>query len=169
MNHLECLHTYGFETKSRRIALGLEKSHWNDAFCIAGGSTQKRILPLTVEQVRRNNRSLEKFYDAQFIDIRSGEKASGQDLSSGRRKRNRNLNGENLRKYRGEKLSRGKRTIRKERYPIQPNDLLVYQGKKYTAKGVHNKGSRVILKETGKSVKVSDVHIYAYGKGFKIS
>jgi hypothetical protein len=135
VNHLGCLHTYGFETKSKRIALGLEKSHWNDAFCIAGGSTQKRILPLTVEQVRRNNRSLQKFYDAKFIDIRSGEKASGQDLSSGRRKRNRNLNGENLRKYRGEKLLKGKRTIRENRYPIQPNDVLVYQGKKYTAKG----------------------------------
>ncbi|MDA8143418.1 MAG: RNA-guided endonuclease IscB [Thermoplasmatales archaeon] len=51
--------TYGFITKRNRISLGLEKSHANDAFVIAGGTTQARSTPCEVKQRRRNNRSLQ--------------------------------------------------------------------------------------------------------------
>ncbi|MFX1520231.1 MAG: RNA-guided endonuclease IscB [Promethearchaeota archaeon] len=54
----EC--TYGYVTKYQRNKLGLEKSHVNDAFVIAGGTTQERCRPYEVIQVRRNNRSLQK-------------------------------------------------------------------------------------------------------------
>ncbi|MDA8337079.1 MAG: RNA-guided endonuclease IscB [Peptococcaceae bacterium] len=58
--------TFGRITKSRRIDLGLPKSHANDAFCIAGGTGEtSRYSPIGMEQVRRNNRCLRKFYDAQ--------------------------------------------------------------------------------------------------------
>src|SRR5699024_6218087 len=96
---IETNHTYGFETKSKRIDLKLEKSHSNDAFCIAGGSTQTRVETFSIEQIRRNNRSLEKFYDAKFIDSRTGKKVSASELSCGRTARNKNLNGENLKIY----------------------------------------------------------------------
>ena len=43
---LSAMHTYGYITKSGRIALKLEKTHYNDAFVIAGGSTQKRATPM---------------------------------------------------------------------------------------------------------------------------
>lgn len=168
-NTLKCEHTYGYDTKSKRIALKLEKTHYNDAFCIAGGSEQQRVEPIIFEQIRRNNRSLEKFYDAKYIDIRSNEKVSGQDLFNGRRTRNKNLNSENLHKYRGEKVSKGKRTIRKERYFYQPNDLVKYQDKIYTVKGTHNKGTRVILKENNKSIKVSELTPYKFKKGLAAS
>ncbi|WP_047154203.1 hypothetical protein [Aneurinibacillus tyrosinisolvens] len=69
---------------------------------------QTRTVPFAIRQVRRNHRSLEKFYDAKYIDIRTGAKASGQDLFCGRRTRNREISGENLRQYRGEKLSKGR-------------------------------------------------------------
>lgn len=46
---LETNHTYGFKTKSKRIDLKLEKSHFNDAFCIAGGNTQTRAETFSVE------------------------------------------------------------------------------------------------------------------------
>lgn len=52
-------HTYGYITKSRRIELGLAKSHSNDAFIIASGTTQERCESFTVTQTRRNNRSLQ--------------------------------------------------------------------------------------------------------------
>ena len=39
-------HTYGYITKSGRIALKLDKTHYNDAFVIAGGSTAKRATPM---------------------------------------------------------------------------------------------------------------------------
>ncbi|MEA2059561.1 MAG: hypothetical protein U9P10_03355 [Thermodesulfobacteriota bacterium] len=60
VNQLECQHTYGYITKSKRIELKLNKSHHNDAFVIANGTNQQRVTPFTVTQRRRNNRSLEK-------------------------------------------------------------------------------------------------------------
>ena len=53
--------TYGYLTKSSRIALKLEKSHANDAFCIAGGSGQERTdNNYFIKYVRKCNRSLFK-------------------------------------------------------------------------------------------------------------
>ncbi len=52
-------HTLGFITKKNRIAMGLDKTHYNDAFVIAGGTDQIRTLPFTITQRRRNNRSIQ--------------------------------------------------------------------------------------------------------------
>ncbi|MHB1742068.1 MAG: RNA-guided endonuclease IscB [Thermoplasmataceae archaeon] len=52
-------HTLGFITKKNRISLGLDKTHVNDAFVIAGGTDQIRTLPFTITQRRRNNRSIQ--------------------------------------------------------------------------------------------------------------
>jgi len=60
VEQLEAEHTYGYITKYQRNKLGLEKSHINDAFVIAGGINQERCRPYEVIQVRRNNRSLQK-------------------------------------------------------------------------------------------------------------
>jgi len=60
VNILGCEHTYGYITKSGRIRRGLDKSHANDAFIIAGGNDQKRSKQLKIIQVRRNNRCLQK-------------------------------------------------------------------------------------------------------------
>ena len=76
-SELSAMHTYGYITKSGRIALKLEKTHYNDAFVIAGGSTQKRAAPIFMGQKRRNNRKLERFLDGKHIDkraIRSSKK-----------------------------------------------------------------------------------------------
>jgi hypothetical protein len=163
-----CEHTYGHITKSKRIELKLEKSHATDAFCIAGGSNQKRATPITIKQVRRNNRSLQKFYDAKYIDRRIGEKVSGQELNCGRRTRNKNLNTENLRIYRGKKISPGRVSIRKNRYPYQPGDTVLYLKGKYTVKWVQNLGTYIKLTELNKLVKTSEVHILHYGKGLSV-
>ena len=53
--------TYGYLTKSARIALKLEKSHSSDAFCIAGGSKHKKLnYSYFIKFVRKCNRSLFK-------------------------------------------------------------------------------------------------------------
>ena len=52
-------HTFGYITKRNRISLGMDKSHANDAFVIAGGTEQIRTSPFAVTQRRRNNRSLQ--------------------------------------------------------------------------------------------------------------
>jgi hypothetical protein len=53
-------HTYGYITKTNRMALGLAKSHVNDAYVIAGGTVQERVSPFRVKQVRKCNRKLFK-------------------------------------------------------------------------------------------------------------
>ena len=52
-------HTFGYITKRNRVSLGMDKSHANDAFVIAGGNEQIRTSPFAVTQRRRNNRSLQ--------------------------------------------------------------------------------------------------------------
>ena len=60
--------------------------------------------------------NLRLILDSKIIDIRTGKKVSGGDLSYGRITRNKNLNTKNLRKYRDTKISKGQRRIRKEKY-----------------------------------------------------
>lgn len=134
---------YGYETKFNREQLELPKSHHNDAFIIAGGKNQVRIKPLILEQIRRNKRSMEQFYDAKYIDTRTGKKESGSTLFSGRRTKNKNLNGENLRVYRGQKLSKGSRRIKKQRYPYNPNDYVEFENKNYRVIGMQNLGTGI--------------------------
>ena len=59
VNTLKCGWTYGYITKHARIKLDMEKSHVNDAFVIAGGTTQSRSKPYKLTQTRRNNRSIQ--------------------------------------------------------------------------------------------------------------
>jgi len=59
--HLNRNGTYGYITKSKRIEVGLPKSHVNDAFVIAGGQKQERIdVQYLGAFTRRQNRKLRK-------------------------------------------------------------------------------------------------------------
>lgn len=158
--------TYGYITKNHRIENKIEKTHYNDAFAIAKGINQIRSEKIfEVKQSRRNNRSLEMFYDAKYIDIRTGNKVTGGDLNNGRRTRNKNLNGENLHVYRGQKLSKGQRRIRKVRYFYQPNDLVKYNGKIYSVRGTQNGGVYIRLNEIKKVPRADLLTPYKFNKG----
>lgn len=158
--------TYGYITKNHRIKNKIEKTHYNDAFAIAKGINQVRSNKIhEVKQSRRNNRSLEMFYDAKYIDTRTAEKASGGDLNNGRRTRNKNLNSENLHQYRGQKLSKGQRRIRKVRYFYHPNDLVKYEGKVYSVRGTQNRGAYIRLNEIKKVPRVDLLIPYKFNKG----
>ncbi|MBA3533644.1 MAG: HNH endonuclease [Ardenticatenales bacterium] len=157
--------TYGYVTKSRRIELELPKSHSNDAFVIAGGSSQARAEPLLLEQVRRNRRALQVWYDAKYVDARTGEVVKAQVLNNGRRTRNRNLSGENLRRYRGQKVSKGRISIRRQRYPYQPGDLVRYEGQIYRVQGMGGYGRNVKLAGQSKEVRASLVSPVCWRKG----
>jgi hypothetical protein len=165
VNDIGGVSTYGYLTKSGRIALGLPKTHYQDAFVIAGGAQQVRADPMLMEQRRRNNRSLQKFYDARYLDTRSGEKAHGQELNSGRRTRNKNLNGENLRVYRGVKVSNGRVSIRRRRYACQSGSLVRYKGQIYMAKGIQNHGDYIKLAGLPKPIKTSLISLICSRKG----
>lgn len=57
--YTEAEETFGYETKAKRREIGLEKSHSNDAFVIAGGKNQIRSKEFEVIQKRKNNRCLQ--------------------------------------------------------------------------------------------------------------
>jgi len=119
-------HTYGYVTKYQRNKLGLEKSHINDAFVIAGGTNQERCRPYQVIQVRRNNRAIQT--------NRKGFTPS----------------------------------IRKQRYQLQPHDLVTYDGKRYKVKGVFNYGKWIRLSGSNGTVvntTIKNVELLKYGKG----
>ncbi|MUG91695.1 paclitaxel/taxanoid biosynthesis susceptibility protein TS1 [Scytonema sp. UIC 10036] len=160
-NEGEYSSTYGYITKGVRRDFNIEKSHHNDAFVIAGGTTQERIEPLMLEQIRRNKRSMEQFYDAKYIDSRDGSIKSGSELSSGRRIRNKNKNGENLRVYRQRKVSKGQRRIKKSRYRYNSKDFVMFENAVYEVVGMQNLGTGVKLKDypgvTNKVVNVKKV------------
>ena len=165
VNLEDCFHTYGYITKNNRIKNKIEKTHYNDAFVISGGTTQDRIESIILKQVKRNNRSLEMFYDAKYIDTRTGEKVNGGDLNNGRRKRNKNLNTENLHQFRGEKISKGQRRIRTKRYFYQPSDLVRFEGNIYSVRGTQNGGAYIRLNEIKKVPRVDLLTPYKFNKG----
>jgi len=103
--------TYGYITKVHRRELKLEKSHTNDAFVIAGGTTQERCEPIQLRFKRKNNRCLQL-------------NRKGFD-----------------------------RSIRKQRYPIQPKDIVRWNGKIYEAKGTQNKGKYILIDDGSKRPK----------------
>lgn len=158
--------TYGADTKERRRELAIAKTHINDAFVMGDLHPLHRTVPVYLQKKRRNNRCLEKFYDAKYIDSRDGKKKSGMDLFNGRISRNHKKDSENLHKYRKQKVSAGKRQIRRQRYPIQPHDIVVFNGRRYETSGCHNKGTRAILLPDKKSVSVKKLQVYCYSGGY---
>lgn len=150
--------TYGVATKEARLTLNLEKSHINDAYSMGNYHPDDRVIPMYFKKKRRNNRVLSKFYDAKYIDARTGKKATGKELYNGRIKRNHNLDSENFHKYRAKKVSKGRTSVRTKRYNIQPGDIVLFEGQKYVSRGCHCKGNRVIL-DDGKSVSVKKIKI----------
>lgn len=163
---------FGYATKSNRIKYKIDKTHHKDAYVIAGGTVNTKITePLKLVKIRRNNRSLDSFRDAKFFDIRDEvlEKKSGSELSNGRTKRNKNLNTENLRKYRKIILNKdGKRDARskgmiihRETRSVFPKGTIIEmledvkttkgfakKGTRHTILGSANKGTRILITKT---------------------
>jgi hypothetical protein len=95
------IETFGYITKTKRLNLGLEKTHYNDAFCIAGGYNQERVKPIELKQKHINNRILQ-------------------------------------RQRKGAKIA-----VRRQRYKIQPGDIIWTSKGKFTSKGCLDKGKYI--------------------------
>ncbi len=103
--------TYGNYTFQKRIELGINKTHYNDAFIISGGIYQNRCKPIDIIQKRKNNRCLQM--------NRKGFKPS----------------------------------IRKQRYNIQPKDLVKINNKWFETSGCHCKGTRLLINKISVPIK----------------
>lgn len=158
--------TYGAATKERRRELDIDKSHINDAFAMGQFHPKHRIKAVLYKKKRRNNRCLEKFYDAKYIDSHDGKKRSGQELFNGRISRNHKKDSENLHQYRLQKVTAGKRAVRKQHYSIQPHDIIVYENRKRETTGCHCSGTRAMLLPDKKSVSIKKIKIYKYAGGY---
>ena len=158
--------TYGADTKLSRRDHSITKTHANDAYCMGMFQPGHRAPEQLLKKKRRNNRVLSKFYDAKYIDSRDGVKKSGSDLSCGRTNRSEPRNGEqNLRIFHGKKVSKGRISVRRQRYPIQPGTQVMYKKHTYVAVGTHNNGRAVVL-NLGKSVSVSKLRILHHAGAF---
>ena len=156
--------TYGSRTKETRRQLRVKKTHINDAYCMGEFHPKHRSKHWLHTKKRRNNRVLSIFYDAKYIDSRDGKKKLGKELFSGRTKRNRKLNTENLHRYRQQKVFEGRVSVRKQHYSIRPGDTVIYKGKRYVTKGVQNLGTYLKIGE--KAVPVRKIRIHHYAGGY---
>ena len=162
--------TQGYITANLRNLYGIEKSHLNDAFVIAGGTDSflrtGNIYSRT--KLANNNRVLQKFYDAKYVDSRDNKKKSGKELSSGRTRRSRELPYDNQRIFRKEKVSKGRISIRRNHYQLRPNDIVFNKKTKKAeiVKGVSNLGKTVVFR-TGKTVTASKVVCLYHINGLK--
>ena len=123
------------------------------------------------------NRILEKFYDAQYIDLRDGKKKNGSQLSYGRTNRSESRCGEkNERIYRTRRaakilkndkisVSHGRRSIRMTRCPFKPGDFAWIDGKRYIVRSPKNHATRLLL-ERGKEVAVTQVEKTVHAGGW---
>lgn len=161
---MQVQNTYGACTKERRRDLSITKSHVNDAYVMGKFQPKHRSEPELFKKRHRNNRCLEKFYDAKYTDSRTGKKTAGKELSNGRISRNHKKDSENLHPYRQKKLSIGRRSIRKQHYKIQPGDIVIVDQKKQKSSGCHNKGSRVMV--AGKSYSIKEITVFKYCGGY---
>ncbi|MCL8206234.1 RNA-guided endonuclease IscB [Ligilactobacillus agilis] len=156
----EYMTTQGYLTANLRRKCGIEKSHLNDAFIIAGGTdTALRTNNVYSRQkLRNNNRVLQIFYDAKYIDSRDNKQKAGKELSSGRTRRSRELNYDNLRQFRKTKVKKGRVSIRRNHYQLRPHDVVLNTktNKIETVTGVQNSGT-VIKFQTGKTCSIKNV------------
>jgi hypothetical protein len=158
--------TYGVATQEARKVLCLTKSHANDAYAMGTFHPKHRTPFVYFKKLRRNSRVLEKFYDAKYVDARDDKTRKGAKLSCGRTNRSESRHSDkNLRIYREQKVSKGKRVIRKSHYALRPGDTVVIGGEKHKAKGIHNKDTRVLL-DSGKSVPIKKLEKIIHTGGY---
>lgn len=154
---------------------GKAASRQEDEWAMGVCHPKRRAHTTEYKKRRRNNRILEKFYDAKYTDTRKRDKngklktAKGAELPCGRTRPCEPRHGkQNLRPYRGRKVSQGKRTTWRQRYPMQANDIVTcrrrknkYQVEKHVLKGVHNNrtGARRVEFEGGSTADASVVRV----------
>ena len=129
--------SYGAKTSIIRKNHNIDKSHTNDAYCLGNFFPKLRTEEIIFKKVRRNDRILQKFYDAKYIDARDGSVKKGKELTNGKINRNHKKGHENLHPCRRQKIKKGYITIRKSRTEIKPGTLVEFGNEIVTVHGLH--------------------------------
>ena len=139
--------TWGSATKVARKSLCIQKTHANDAFVMGSFHPVHRCREQAFQKQRRNDRRLQKFYDAVYTDTRDGKEKTGQELSCGRtNRREPRRSAKGLRPYRGHKVKKGFVTVRRQRIQLKPGSRVQYGGEVLVVHGTHTRRN----KKTGK-------------------
>ena len=139
--------TWGSATKAARKSLCIRKTHANDAFVMGSFQPAHRCREQAFQKQRRNDRRLQKFYDAVYTDTRDGKEKTGQELSCGRtNRREPRRSAKGLRPYRGHKVKKGYVTVRRQRTQLKPGSRVQYGGEVLAVHGTHARRN----KKTGK-------------------
>lgn len=155
---IEIMPTYGYITKQKRIDRNIAKSHANDAYAMGDLHPKHRTPFAYIAKKRRNNRVLEKFYDAAYIDIRDGKRKKAAELGCGRTDRSMPRNSpDNERVFRGQKKSDGRRSVRRQRYSIQAGDTVFYDRAVRIVHGLHTGGRYAEFKPRDGLAKLGNI------------
>ena len=183
---IEVYETDGAATKCSCYDLGIKKSHANDAYAMGIFHPVERAETQYWAKRRRNNRVIEKFYDAKYIDTRDGSVKAGKEIGCNRTNRREPRNSDkNLRIFRKQKISKGRRAVRTQRYIFQPGTKILIgkpvKGTKFPAvfgqnsrkrfvTGTHNNGLSVQIQKKGfepKDVSSKVCKILSFPSGWK--
>lgn len=166
--------TYGAVTKRERLDRNIVKSHSNDAYCIGEFHPKHRAHTEHYRKRRRNDRCLQRFYDAVYVDMRTGKTVKASELGCNRTKRKVSRSNErNLRPYRGKKVKAGYNSIRKGRHSLQAGDIVQYKGRRCEVKTVRFKENKklgryetVEFKPVSSQVYLKDVRVLRRSGGW---
>ena len=172
--------TFGYKTTQQRTLYGFIKNrqdilnHVVDALLTANGDNRTTSMTDTIyrEKHHRNNRCLERFYDAKYYSNVDGKIYSGKDLSSGRTNRKQSRTYNSKRSKRGCKKTKGRRSIRKQHYSFQPHDKILYQGQISECRGTLNHGKSIQFRLSNgkiKSIKPTKLKLVHHANSWQIN
>ena len=120
---------------------------------IANGNNHTKLMTNIIhrEKHHRNNRCLEKFYDARYYSKVDNKVHSGKELGSGRTNRKQSRTYNSKRSERSSKKAKGRRSIRRQHYQFQPHDKILWNGEIVLCAGTNNKGKSVLFKWNNKT------------------
>ena len=170
--------TFGYKTAQQRQLYGFTKNrndivnHAIDAMLIANGNNCTISTTDTIyrEKHHRNNRCLEKFYDAKYYSNINGKIYSGKELGSGRTNRKQSRTYNSKRSERGFKKTKGRRSIRRKHYTFQPHDKILYKGQITECRGTLNRGKSIQFRLSNgkiKSIKPDNLKLVNHANGWQ--
>ena len=125
---------------------------------------KKRADTVYWKKVRRHDRILQRFYDATYVDTCDGKTKKGKELSNGRINRNHKKDSENLHKYRGHKVSKGRVSIRRDGDKLKPGSMVLYNGERLAVHTTHVTYRKNKKGETEKTVNIQFTYPASNGR-----
>ena len=181
--------TTGWETKETRYICKIEKTHCNDAICIAANGIKRLpyipedVIPFEVEQFRNHDRAnidnqKSRVYQESYIDEKGKEK--WRTVATNRKKAM-NQKTPSLKEWFEQKVeevgikeARRLRSILRvkpskrsyaNRNRILPGAIVIHEGERKVLSGQQNNGDRYLLNHSKKSVDSKTVKIVIHNDG----